>query len=192
MSPCHSENYRPRIMLSQDCGLNVRLHRDSSFRANIAHEWPRHVCLRGRRARAYERSAYGYDLFRNYQCVRSPFVNAVASSGSPQSSAQYLPHHFLPFFPDGAKSNTCAPTRRSRLYTVPREHRQRFASSPIEKNSCWRGNASPVTRPSDCGIVVISLWVGLTSQNQSMQQPDFWNAESSSLRHRSTISRPPA
>jgi hypothetical protein len=40
---------------------------------------------------------------------------------------------FLLFFPDGAKSNTLAPTARSRLYTVPREHRQRVASSAIEK-----------------------------------------------------------
>src|SRR2546425_11779294 len=32
---------------------------------------------------------------------------------------------FLPFFPGGAKSSTVAPIARRRLYTVPREHRQR-------------------------------------------------------------------
>src|ERR1700735_3272716 len=42
---------------------------------------------------------------------------------------------FLPRLPFGAKSRTFAPWARKRLYTVPREHRHRFARSEIEKYS---------------------------------------------------------
>jgi len=42
---------------------------------------------------------------------------------------------FLPRLPGAAKSSTFAPMLRSLLYTVPREHRQRVASSWIEKKS---------------------------------------------------------
>src|SRR6267378_2450312 len=41
---------------------------------------------------------------------------------------------FLPFLPAVLKSSTLALAKRRRLYTVPREQRQRCASSGIEKN----------------------------------------------------------
>jgi hypothetical protein len=50
---------------------------------------------------------------------------------------------FLPRFPSGAKSNTLAPTLRRRLYTVPREQRQRTATSAMDKKSCLVG-CSPI------------------------------------------------
>src|SRR5580700_1140522 len=44
---------------------------------------------------------------------------------------------FLPLLPGAAKSSTFAPAARRRLYTLPREHRHRSASSPTEKKSWW-------------------------------------------------------
>src|ERR1700730_2011453 len=59
---------------------------------------------------------------------------------------------FLPRFPFGAKSRTFAPFARKRLYTVPREHRHRFASSGIEKYSCGTARRARRSRTAVTGM----------------------------------------